>query len=87
MAGIFLKYSSDSLSFEELLSFIRSAATLAMVLVFILRFILSRQFNRLIYTSACRNIRIYHKCEGRIEKIHLEDHRLASGGLLSDDKR
>ena len=32
-------------------------------------------------------IRIYHECEGRIEKIRPEDHRLASRGLASDDKR
>ena len=37
------------------------------------------------------NIRIHHECEGEIEihpegEIHPEDHRLASRGLLSDDK-
>ena len=32
-------------------------------------------------------IRIFHECEGRIEKIRLEDRRLASRGLPSDDKR
>ena len=31
-------------------------------------------------------IRIYHECEGEIEKIRSEDHRLASRGLSSDDK-
>ena len=33
------------------------------------------------------NIRIYHACEGRIEKIRPKDHRLALRGLPSDDKR
>ena len=33
------------------------------------------------------HIRIYDECEGRIEKIRPEDHRLASRGLPSDDKR
>ena len=32
------------------------------------------------------SIRIYHECEGRIERIRREDRRLASRGLLSDDK-
>ena len=33
-------------------------------------------------------IRIYHECEGRIEKkIRSEDRRLISRGLPSDDKR
>ena len=32
-------------------------------------------------------IRIYLECEGRIEKIHPEGHRLASRVLPSDDKR
>ena len=36
--------------------------------------------------SRFNNIRIYHGREGRIEKkIRPEDHRLASGGLSSDD--
>ena len=30
-------------------------------------------------------IRIYHECEGRIEKNRLEDRRLTSRGLPSDD--
>ena len=34
-----------------------------------------------------KNIRIHHECEGGIEQIHPDDHRLASRGLLSDDKR
>ena len=34
-----------------------------------------------------QNIRIHQECEGRIEKIRPEDHRLASRGLPSDDKR
>ena len=33
------------------------------------------------------NIRIYHECEGRIEKFRPDDRRFASRGLLSDDKR
>ena len=36
------------------------------------------------------NIRIYHECEGEIEKSVRRitfDHLLASPGLLSDDKR
>ena len=32
------------------------------------------------------NIRIYHECEGRIEKSRPKDRRWASRGLLSDDK-
>ena len=32
-------------------------------------------------------IRIYHEYEGRIEKSVHRDHRLASQGLPSDDKR
>ena len=32
-------------------------------------------------------IKICHECEGRIKKIRPEDHRLASRGLQSDDKR
>ena len=32
-------------------------------------------------------IRIYHECEGRIEKIRQKDHRLASLGLTNDEKR
>ena len=31
--------------------------------------------------------RIYHECEGRIEKPRPDDHRLASRGLPIDDKR
>ena len=31
-------------------------------------------------------IRIYHECEGKIEKLHPEDRRLASQGLPSDDE-
>ena len=32
-------------------------------------------------------IRIYHECEGGIEKNRPKDHWLASRGLPSDDKR
>ena len=34
-----------------------------------------------------KNIIFYHECESRIAKVRHEDHRLASRGLSSDDKR
>ena len=37
--------------------------------------------------SSHEYIRIFHECEDGIEKIHPEDRRLASRGLLRDVKR
>ena len=39
------------------------------------------------FADYCNHLRIYHECEGRIEKFVPRDHRLSSFGKPRDAKR